>query len=562
MDNLTITQAERVRNPLTGRYFERFLWVWQDSKGHSAARLLIAFFSGLALICGVTVLIGAVPTRIYGHDIFIYLGNGWRVLNGQRPHVDFTSPWGPVGFLVSALGLRISHYSVVGIGYGSAIFALMVGTWCFFLGKNRLTSSPRLILSFFLAALVASPYPLGLLPFFSSYAMLYNRYGYALLGLVLLEGFSVVRRPTGSRKDDWIAGISTGAALSLSLFLKASFFFMGVALIVILAVFLGRFSVQRILGMLLGFFVVSLCLLAYLHFDVAAVLRDLRMAAGARAETMKFPIWIILYHWPVLLGAVLFGAAAALLVGNRSPQWAGLKLPILGAIFFFADIGLIRSNAQSDGFLVCAVFAILVVNEVTRDQQGLPTAEAHSYRPAYAAVLALGALLFIPQLASDLVGLAYGAWQKERPSHAEALLRFTSPNLKPLLLYESDDNPPSEGRMFTNYVNDGVALLERETRPDETILTMDVTNPFPYAMERRPARGGHACSTYDYNMNDEFRPSDDWYFGDADIVMVPKRPSQGDNHYTGFYKAYGPGLKQRYDLAAEDDVWWMYRRKR
>ena len=36
---------------------------------------------------------GAVPTRVFGHDIFFLLENGWRVVNGQRPHIDFASPW-------------------------------------------------------------------------------------------------------------------------------------------------------------------------------------------------------------------------------------------------------------------------------------------------------------------------------------------------------------------------------------------------------------------------------------------------------------------------------------
>ncbi len=555
------TQSGGVRSSITDIIFERFLAPWQDSEPPSLGRPLIVFLGGLTLICGATALIGAVPARIYGHDIFIYLGNGWRIINGQRPHVDFTSPWGPVGFLVSALGLTISRHSADGIGYGSAIVALIVGSWCFSLGKYRLASSPRIILSLFLAALVAAPYPLGLSPFASSHAMIYNRYGYGLLGLVMLECFKVARRPNGMPGDGWIGGISTGAALSLALFMKVSYFFMAVALIVVIAALLGRFARQRILGMILGFTLVSVCVLAYLRFDVAAMLVDLRMAAGARAETLRSPVGIVVDHAPVLLGVVLFCLSATLLLGNRVPQWRGMKLSILGTFLYFADIGLISSNAQLGDFPICAIFAILVVNEITQDQQAMRATEAHLYRPAYAAVLSLGALLFIPQFTSDLAGITYGVWQKERSSTQMALLRFTSPNLKPLLLYESEDNPPSEGRMFTNYVNDGVALLERETRPNEMVLTMDVTNPFPYAMERRPPRGGHAAPTYHYNITDEYRPSDDWYFGDADIVMVPKRPSQGDNHYTDFYKAYAPGLKQRYHLAAESDRWWMYRRK-
>lgn len=501
MDNPTTAQSGGLKNSITEIYFERFLAVWQDSKALLPARLPIVFFAGLALICGATAFIGAVPTRIYGHDIFIYFGNGWRVLNGQRPHLDFTSPWGPVGFLVSALGLTISRHSADGIGYGSAIVALIVGIWSFSLGKNRLAAAPRIILSFFLAALVAAPYPLGNSPFASSHAMIYNRYGYALLGLILLESLEVARGARDSHGDGWIGGISTGAVLGLTLFLKASYFLMALVLIGVISLFLWRLARQRILGILLGFSLVSMCMLAYLRFDVAAMLGDLRTAAGARAEALKpkILVWNTLDHASVLLGAVLFGLAAALLFGDRVPRWRGLKLPIMGAFLFFADIGLLSTNMQSDGFPVCAVFAILVVNEITEDQQKLPATEARSHRPLYAAVLCLGALLFIPQFTSDLTGLVYGAWRKERPSTPAAVLRFTSPNLKPLLLYDATKQPQANGGIFTTYVNDGVALLERETRPNETVMTMDMTNPFPYAMERRPPRGGHAAPSYHYN---------------------------------------------------------------
>ena len=115
--------------------------------------------------------------------------------------------------------------------------------------------------------------------------------------------------------------------------------------------------------------------------------------------------------------------------------------------------------------------------------------------------------------------------------------------------------------MFVAYVNEGMALLQRETRHNERVLTMDLTNPFPYAMERRPPRGGHAAPTYEYNITDRYRPSDDWYFGDADVVMLPKTASEGDNHYVGFYRAYASGLRERFYLAGENDRWWLYKRK-
>jgi hypothetical protein len=541
--------------------FERFLAVWQDSKARRHSNLLIAFVAGLAAICGVTAFIGIVPTRIYGHDVFVWLGGGWRAIHGQHPHVDFISPFGPVMFMVTGLGLTLSRHSANGIGYGTAIVALIVGIWSFGLSKNRLTSSVRLVLSFFLATLVAAPFSLGNPPFFSSHAMLYNRYGYALLGLILLECFCPPHQPTGSQRGEWIGGISTGAVLSILFFLKVSFFLVAVGLLGGTSLILWRFARQRILGAILGFSVVTACMLAYLRFDVSAMIADLRMAAGARAEVLRSPVSVVLLHLTVFLGVMLFCFAAALLFGNRVPKWRGLKLLLLGVFFFFTDVGLLLSNAQLGDFPVCAVFAILMLSAITEDQEALPAPEARSYRPGYAAVLCLGALLFVPLFTADVVGLAFGAWQKAHPSPWTPVIHFTSDNLKPLIMYDEAGNPPAEGRRFTAYVNDGVALLQRESRPDEKIMTLDWTDPFPFAMERQPPHHGHFSPVYHFNIDDAHRPTDAQFFGDADIVMVPKRASLGDKYFVDMYKAYEPGLKERYNLVAESNLWWMYRRK-
>jgi len=527
--------------------------------------LRAVFFAGLALICGTTALVGAVPTRVFGHDIFFLLDNGWRVINGQRPHLDYYSPWGPVTFLITATGLTIAGYSVDGIGYGNALVALAIGSWTFYLAKNRLTPPIRLFLSFFLAVLVAAPYALGTSPSLSSHAMVYNRYGYALIGLIVIESF---RSSSGDGRDtraEWIGGISTGIALSLTLFLKASYFLVAVAVVMILSALLRRLAIQRVAGLCLGGFLATLCMLAYLHFDATAMMSDLRMAAGARAEALSIwiPIFNFLNHIWFLLGVLAFGKASALVFRSRVPRWRAWRLPVAGSFLFFADIALMSSNAsQTDGFPICAVFALLVLNEVIKDQQTVPAHPAPPTVSYCAAALCIGPLLCIPLFVSDLTGIAYGAWNKVRPSSA-TVLRFTTRNLQPLLLYDTDEyypHPRSNGRIYTTYVNDGVALLERVTRPEERVLTMDMVNPFPYAMGRRPPRGGMAAMAYHYLLSDGHRPSDDAYFGDADIVMVPKRHASEDVYYDDFWKAYEPGLRQRFTLIAESDWWLAYRR--
>src|SRR5208337_1301460 len=207
------------------------------------------FFVCLLVICGATAFVGAVPTRIFGGDNFFLLDNGWRIVCGQRPHLDFFSPWGPVMFLLVGMGLSLAGGSVNGIGYGNAIAGLIIGLWALRLSRGRLASWYGFIFGLFLVLLVTSPYPLGYWPYLSSHSMLYNRYGYALLGLVLLE---CTQRKEGAHRDagEMPGGLSTGALAAVALFLKASYFAVCLPLIAASLLF-RRPNLKRSIGLAL-----------------------------------------------------------------------------------------------------------------------------------------------------------------------------------------------------------------------------------------------------------------------------------------------------------------------
>src|SRR3954447_18740120 len=86
LDNPISDQAGRVADSAVEVRLDSSMEVYRDPRGQQSSPLTVPFFAGLAVICGVTAFIGAVPTRIYGHDIFVWLAGGWRVISGQRPH--------------------------------------------------------------------------------------------------------------------------------------------------------------------------------------------------------------------------------------------------------------------------------------------------------------------------------------------------------------------------------------------------------------------------------------------------------------------------------------------
>jgi hypothetical protein len=226
---------------------------------------------------------------------------------------------------------------------------------------------------------------------------------------------------------------------------------------------------------------------------------------------------------------------------------------------YAADLLVRFTNAQGGASPLAAVFALIVMNQITARHRPRSPADLTA-RSSYARALSLGALLLLPQFVPDVAGIAYGAFRKVRPDKPATLVRFTEAPVAALLLYDRQPER-SNGAVYTTYLNDGAALLRKVSPPHETVLTMDMTDPFAYVLGRKPASGGMAATTYNYVISDLHHPSDEAYFGNADVVMVPKHPALDDRYYIGFYKLYEPGLQARYRLAAETDWWLLYRRR-
>ena len=122
-------------------------------------------------IAGIAALTGAIHARLYGHDIFFLLDNGWRALHGQRVHVDFSSGWGPLTFLLVAAGLAVSGGSVAAVSYANAFVAAAAGLWCVWLAAGRSRTMLTVLGPCFVALLAAAPFALGEAPFSTSHGM-------------------------------------------------------------------------------------------------------------------------------------------------------------------------------------------------------------------------------------------------------------------------------------------------------------------------------------------------------------------------------------------------------
>src|ERR1019366_559095 len=85
-----------------------------------------AVLAAVALICGLAAFVGMPVLGVFEHDIFFSLDNAYRVSQGQIPHRDFASAWGPLFFLIQAAGLMISGMRPAGLAYANALFGAAV----------------------------------------------------------------------------------------------------------------------------------------------------------------------------------------------------------------------------------------------------------------------------------------------------------------------------------------------------------------------------------------------------------------------------------------------------
>jgi len=209
---------------------------------------------------------------------------------------------------------------VNGLGYANALAGVAIGIWAYLLLIRRVSGVLAVAGAGMLCLLSLAPVQLGESFRLSTIAMSYNRQGYALLGLLIIESFPL-------REDEPARGIggavSTGAVCAILLFLKANYFLVSIVLAAVSLIWNGRIERRRMYGLVAGFAVVAVMFLAYLRFDAGAMLADLRMAADARSGAVSpaFVAQVFAENFPAFL--ILAGLGAMTQIVRRLPAGLG-----------------------------------------------------------------------------------------------------------------------------------------------------------------------------------------------------------------------------------------------
>ena len=524
--------------------FDNLTRLWAAERKVNLATAL-----ALAAICVAVFFLGVPRLAVYGHDIFIVLDGAWRVLCGQRPTVDFFAQMGPLYYLLHAAGLALAGGNAEGLGYSSALAAVIIAGWAFLLLRRRMASLPFVLACLFLLLLAVAPFPLGHMPRETSFSMKHNRYGFTLTGLVLLESF--LPSLGESRRQQFGGGFSSGLACAALLFLKVSYGL--VAIVIFSASLLFRPKEHaRVAGALAGGTVFALPMLAYLRFDFGALVSEYRILAAVQKTRVSFyeithRFYFDRYQVGSILVLAIFTAALPDLPWRRR-----LALPLAVCLAACGGTLLILTNTQPDARPLTSIAALLAINELTLYYRTKQVSQAP-------ALLGFGLLYVLSPLFMNAAGLTLGLWDKAFspvPVH-----RFQAAHLRALEFLDVADmrRRNDNGEAYVGYTEEGLELVRTHTRPGDTVRGLSMSNPFSYALWRPPAEGG-AVVISSTDVSTKAVAPKELLVGDPDVLVVPKYEETERASLDILLAKYPDLLGKDYLPVAESQNWILYRK--
>jgi hypothetical protein len=494
---------------------------------------------------------GTGPMNQEGNDALPLLDGAWRILNGQIPHRDFYSALGPLEYMIAAGGMWLTGCTPKGLSVGIAIAGACIGIWGWRISRPRMPQVPALLVTAWLALTATCPAPLDSTPNAVSCAMIYNRLGYALLAIVLVEcAFA------HERSRFW-GGVSSGVIVVLLLFLKLNFLGAAVLLLLVTVPLRGG-ELRRWWGILAGAAAVFTTFCLYLRFALKAFSADMWLAIHSRSESLSFRK--IAGGLPGSGEAVtlfLLTVVTVLLVapgGFRRSQ--GVRT-ILLACATIGVSGLLRStNARESGFYLMALWNVVLVAQLAA---AYPEAKK---KVAIAVLAAVGLGGIAAQFYTGCLSMA-ALLKYRRPSMWSMGMSVTGYKMDGLRFFDDPDSGTrygDNGRLYATYISDGVRLLESSSQPNEKVATVGFHNPFSYVLRRKPATGGSTFLLLDNNITMAHLPDPQRIFGDADLIMEPHYESTHEHSDLLIEEAYRPYLQEHYSVAGQSEWWTLYRR--
>ncbi|WP_435170253.1 hypothetical protein [Falsirhodobacter sp. 1013] len=492
------------------------------------SRIILA--AGL-LIGVVLALPGQTVTSKYVNDLFIFLDGAYRIWMGQVPNVDFHSSLGPLAYYIPAVGYGLGGSLGAAMPIGMGLVTAAVAWVAAHVIPSRMRPALGLPLALYLLLIVAVPMNPGEGVRELSFAMFYNRIGWAALGLLLV----MYLPPALPRRRQIAADAVCAAALMLlMLYLKISY---GLVMVAFVIFMLTDRRQWRWAATALALTAAAGLMIELVWRGTAHHIADLRLASQVSGGLPTFRTLLeeVQRNLPEIS---LYGIFAAMLLSKRR----SLRDAVFLICCLLTGILLIEQNFQIFGILTLGAGAAVAAEGALRTQpasrSGLPL--------LLAACLAPATLQFTMALGFH-TGLAL----------ARQGIEFSLPNYSGIRLVRFwVDGSFANFRSYDDSLRDGAAVLAQIGNP-ERVLVLDFVGPFTAGMGLAPPHGDSTWYHWGRTVDAEHHPSARDFFGDARIVMDPKAPIEKWTA-NGLREVYAAALAENFVLAAETEFWRVY----
>lgn len=524
---------------------------WMSSGGRYGRRLAWAFAAVALLYVACVAAFGTGPVNFYGNDALELLDGGWRILSGQIPYRDFYIPLGPLEYMIAAGGMWLTGCTPKGLSVGFAIAGACVAFWGWRVARVRMPLVPAMLATVWLALTATCPAPIDSAPNAVSCAMIYNRLGYALLAVLLLECAFAQQR------NRFWGGVSSGAIVVLLLFLKLNFF--GAAgLLLLVTLPSSKEQLKRWWGILAGAAVVFAVFCLYLRFALRAFYADMSLAIHSRGEALSFrKIESMLPGNGEAVTLLILTALTALLIGRGARRRSQEVRIVLLACAAVAVSGILRStNGDELGLYLIPFWALILVAYLVA---AFPGAKE---KTAIAVLVAVGLGGITAQFYTDCIGMA-ALLKFRRPSVWSTGATITGYKMDGLRFFDNPDKfyrAADNGNLYALCVSNGVQMLRSASQQNETVATIGFHNPFSYVLRRKPALGGSTWLQLGSDLPWTNLPPPERFFGNADLIMEPHFESSHAASDMMIEKAYEPYLLEHYAQVSQSEWWTLYRR--